>query len=937
MPPLAICSQQHIWTPAEGAGDRPICPVCGKEGTPAAVGSTGAGSTFETLPPGAVPPLADDVTAFRPLSIPGVSATESDAPAVPGYDIVRELGRGGMGVVYLARHRDLRRLVALKMILGAGNADLETRQRFRREAQAVARLQHPGIVQIHDVGEHAGRPYLALEYVDGPNLASRVAGKPLAPKTAARAIETLARAVDYAHRQGIVHRDLTPRNILLAPGSSSESIPLGEGESERYALKITDFGLAKELDYDGNRTETGAIIGTPNYMAPEQAQARHDQIGPATDVHALGVLFYEMLTGRPPYLAETSLDILKQITESEPVPPTRLQPRIPPDAETICLKCLEKDPRRRYTSALELADDLNRFVTGQPIRARPVPWSERALKWSRRRPAAAALIAVSALSLLTILAGGAVYNVRIRGERDRAETNLELAMQAVEEMLSEVGEGQLAAEPRMEEKRRVLLAKAVALHQAFLRQKSDDPRVRRETAEAHRRLADVFRLLERHDSAIEAYGEAIALYLRLHHENPADPHHRRRLAYCHNFRGEVERAAGNRTPAEADYREADRLLGGLCAEYPGEAAYREDRARTLYSLGVLFRENKRPVDAETELKRASDLLSELVERFPETPGYRQHLARACLNLGTVLRSEGRPQEARAAYDQAIGLLHGLSLRFPDEPDYRHELAVTCNNAGNLLASEGQFDEARTMHDRAQVLFSKLSTDFPRVPAYRQELANTWNSLGNVESLEDKPEEALRAWTRAASLLEGLVAERPQIAAYRGDLGMVLGNLGLILYGQSQVTEAREHLERSVSRLRESLSASPGHAVYEEILQDSWRNLAEILVVAGDHAAAAQAAQSLADLAPDSAESQYAAACFLARCARLAQAGESDGAEKTSAARAYGDGSLSALRRAIDKGFHDLVRLESDRQTIFKAVEAEPRFQDLVRLVASRAQ
>jgi serine/threonine-protein kinase len=285
----------------------------------------------------------------------------ADAPQVPGYEVLGVLGSGGMGVVYKARDARLKRLVALKMILNGPHARPEELERFRREAEAVARLQHPNVVQIYEVGEQDGRPYLALEHVGGGSLAERLGGRPQPPDDAARLVRSLALAVHAAHLRGIVHRDLKPANVLLA---------------EDGTPKVTDFGLAKRIDEAG-QTQTGAVLGTPSYMAPEQALGDSRAVGPHTDVHALGAILYELLTGRPPFEGATLLETLEQVRSQEPPPAGRLRPGVPRDLETICRKCLEKEPARRYPSAQALADDLGRYLDGQLIHARSFTLADR--------------------------------------------------------------------------------------------------------------------------------------------------------------------------------------------------------------------------------------------------------------------------------------------------------------------------------------------------------------------------------------------------------------------------------------------------------------------------------------------------------------------------------------------------------------------------------
>jgi WD40 repeat protein len=348
----------------------------------------------------------------------------ADRTGVVGYEILGELGRGGMGVVYKARHLRLNRLVALKMILAGSHAGTQQLQRFRTEAEAVARLQHPNIVQIHEVGEAEGRPYFSLEFVDGGSLDAKLDGTPWQPKDAARLVQTLAGAMDAAHRAGIVHRDLKPANVLV----TADGTP-----------KVADFGLAKKLDAAG-QTQPGAVMGTPSYMAPEQAGGKSKEIGPACDTYALGAILYECLTGRPPFKAATPLDTILQVVSDEPVPPTQLQPRTPKDLETICLRCLQKEPGKRYASALALAEDLGRFLGGEPVLARPVgPW-ERALKWARRRPTTAALVAVTGLAALALVGVvvGFLYNRQLTaayGEVDQSNRQLTAAYEKVDQNL----------------------------------------------------------------------------------------------------------------------------------------------------------------------------------------------------------------------------------------------------------------------------------------------------------------------------------------------------------------------------------------------------------------------------------------------------------------------------------------------------------------------
>jgi tRNA A-37 threonylcarbamoyl transferase component Bud32 len=288
--------------------------------------------------------------------------------SVPGYEILSELGRGGMGVVYKARQTSLNRLVAIKMVLSGVYTGEDDRRRFANEAQSVAQLKHPNIIQVFDFGEHRGHLFYTMELLEGGSLAARLGGQPQPPGKSAELVEVLARAIQQTHSAGITHRDLKPANIFLT----------GDGTP-----KIGDFGLAKRVSH--NLTASGAVMGSPSYMAPEQASGDTALVGPLVDVYALGAILYELLVGRPPFRGVTLLDTFDQVRSQEPVPPSRLQPTIPRDLERICLKCLSKDQRQRYPSAEGLVEDLRRFLAGEPILARPPSFARQFAWWCCHR------------------------------------------------------------------------------------------------------------------------------------------------------------------------------------------------------------------------------------------------------------------------------------------------------------------------------------------------------------------------------------------------------------------------------------------------------------------------------------------------------------------------------------------------------------------------
>src|SRR2546422_391900 len=306
------------------------------------------------------------------------------------YELLDEIAHGGMGVVYRARQINLNRTVAVKMLLLGQFSSAESIQRFQREATAAAGLQHPNIVAIHEVGAIDGQHFFSMDYVEGRSLATIIREKPLPARAAAIYCQGIAEAIAYAHGRGIIHRDLKPSNVLIDVFDQ---------------VRITDFGLAKQLDGSSDLTVTGHVLGSPNYFAPELAAGRHDEAGPATDVYSIGAMLYECLTGRPPFLAESLQETLLKIRDSEVPAPRLLNARIPRELETICLKCLEKGPAARYATAQELANDLARFLKSEPIHARPVTHAERAWRWCRRKPALVSFIVATSPLLLAILIG----------------------------------------------------------------------------------------------------------------------------------------------------------------------------------------------------------------------------------------------------------------------------------------------------------------------------------------------------------------------------------------------------------------------------------------------------------------------------------------------------------------------------------------------------
>jgi tetratricopeptide (TPR) repeat protein len=684
------------------------------------------------------------------------------------YGILRSLGSGGMGVVFAARQTQPRRVVALKMILAAAHGGRQALARFQSETEIIARLQHPNIVPVYEVGQHDGRPYYTMEYLEGGSLAHKLAAAPLAPRAAAELALLLARAIHFAHEHGVVHRDLKPANVLLA----SDATP-----------KIADFGLAKQLGSEPGepapyRTESGAILGTPGYMSPEQIE-RSTDVGPASDVYALGAILYECLTGRPPFKAATVLETLEQVRNQEPVLISRLQPKVPRDLQTICLTCLHKEPGRRYGSAAALAEDLGRFLRGEPIQARPVSARERLWKWARRKPALAALLAVCGLLLTALIVGGLVYNSRLRNAAERAEGNevqtrrqYRQAHDTLDRMLNRLESPRLAEVPQLKELQRSLLEDALAFYQGILQQAdSPDPRVRRDAAVACKRAADIQQMLGQLDAAAENYRRVIELTESL----PAEDRDSREIqtlqAGSYMNWGTMVRGSGSFKEAEQHNRAALERFERLVQERPDDPILLEELAKAEHNQGLLFR-NENPAEAESHYRRSAAIRTALVRDHPEEESYQAGLAADYQDLGLLYKQTNRLAEAAALYPKAEALLRPLVDRHPAERKYAIYLVAVYVNWSYDLARAGRSQDALERLDIAVRLVEDAHRREPKDGTARWQALQAHGARAEIREFVGRFADSVKDWDRVIELDDGSTRNR-----WRGTRARVLTRAG----------------------------------------------------------------------------------------------------------------------------------------------------------------
>jgi serine/threonine-protein kinase len=780
------------------------------------------------------------------------------------YQILHELGRGGMGVVYAALDRRLGRTVALKTLhAGPAASSPEAVARFRAEAEAVARIRHPGIVGIHEIGEHAGLPYFALEYCEGGPLSARLGGRPQNPRRSAALLAAVARAVQAAHEAGVVHRDLKPANILL---------------DARGEAKVADFGLAKRSDSAG-MTKSGAMLGTPAYMAPEQ-MTDFRRAGPAADVYSLGAILYECLTGRPPFLAENDVHAVYLATSTEPVPVRRLQPKVPADLETVCLRCLSKEPAGRYRSAAALADDLERFLRGEPTRARPPGPAERAVRWVRGNPAWAALAGVTAfgVGLLAVFAAhlsaarsqlveavaraeseaaaarqaesaaaadrdrARQAETEARGNLRSARENFDLARRAVKECL-DLAEGHpIFQRPGMQDAKALLLRTALPYHERFRTGggtgagneggPAGDRQAREAFAEAAFNAAKESARVSSKADAVEAFRKAVAEYAALCTERPNSLPLRAKLALVRNHYGNLLHDVGRREEATAEFRSALEIARAAVAAEPANADYRDLLAFNLCNIGEMMGREDRIDESMRAFREAADLFAELAAQFPGKALYRRELGAMWVNAGAMLAKSRRYSDALRAYTAGRDIFDRLAAEHPGASDYRQGAIAARVNVATVLGDLGRRAEGVPELEKAVAEAERLSAENPAVTAYAGLVGDARQNLGIALDDLGRHAEAAASFSAAAGVWARLAEANPAVPRYRAELAECRFRLGVCSVRAFKLAESREHF-RAALALREKLaSEQPGDPNHRRQAANCRQNIASVLSASG---------------------------------------------------------------------------------------------------------
>lgn len=742
-------------------------------------------------------------------------ATITDLAAIPlapqttkifgDYEILETIAKGGMGVVYKARQRKLNRIVALKMILAGQFADQDDIERFYVEAEAAAQLRHPNIVGIFEVGECEGQHYFSMEYIEGQSLGDLVREHPLEPRDAATFVKTISEAMFYAHQKGVLHRDLKPSNVLV------------DGDSEPL---ITDFGLAKRTAEQSQRTAAGSVLGTPSYMPPEQATGKLDLISERSDVYSIGAILYELITGKPPFGAANPWETIKQVISIEPVSPRMLNNGVPADLETICLTCLQKDQARRYSSAQDLADELQRFLAGEPILARPIGVVERTVRWCYRNPWPTAALGVLLLGVVGTSVGfvfarlaqtaaetaeAEAVDARIEADaakdqavdaKNKAEMSRNQLLAAINQLFTDWGDVTLLNEPGLEDVRARLLASASNLYKQMGDQLGEDPKIQHELGVSYFRLGRMMSHLRSYDSAREAVESGLKIQRKLHAEQPQDEQRLHALGESLNLLGEllIARAVDIKQleQAESIYDEVIANRDELAHRLSDDPDYEREwlNARMNQSM-VWQRQADMYADAE-DFDRSASLDAKALKCAEEVQQARRtlrdrlsltseirydvvhDLALGYYNMANVTWWQGDFDTTIAYVENAVSAFDELLEQKPGQLAHQFDKGHCIALRGDakteqmrLLGSEQPekavtlYNDAKIAYEQALDILQKLANNSRSVPKYRQSVAHVYRRLGELHFLGKQDQQALDAFQSAVDILEPLVLEYPQ--------------------------------------------------------------------------------------------------------------------------------------------------------------------------------
>ena len=695
-----------------------------------------------------------------------------------------------------ARQVSTSRQVALKLIrpdLWDGQSPAQRQaavQRFRQEAKAAAQMSHPNIVTVYDVGEVDDIHYLSMQFVDGRDLAEVVRDRPLDDMSAADYMEPVSRAVHEAHQHGVLHRDLKPQNILVEAASNR---PL-----------VADFGVAKITEGDSAMTRDGEAIGTPQYMAPEQTCGAAN-VTPQGDVYALGATLYHLLTGRPPFQASNPAETMRQVLMEDPIAPRDLNPSVSHDLETICLKCLEKEPARRYDSAEDLADEIGRFRRGEPIMARPIGRAGRLIRWCKRNRLSAAFAATALLFLVVALIGTtAGYISSLRAGRE-SEKSLRQARNAVRDFFVRVSEEDLLLQPGLQPLRRDLLELARAYHLAFLEDRRGDPLVQYDLAESHFLLGKITELIDGSKSAIASFHESRRLLDELMATQPQDVRVIELMGDVLNAEATSQFHLGNTVLASQLFRDAAKYRRQLVTIQQDVTKHHRKLANVFMNSGLIARHTGDFATARKSFESAQEIRFKLQQQGLADEDVRRDIAKGHHNLAQLFSNIGDLPQAQIQARAAIDAFKALADDDPDNTTYAHLLANANISLGDLLE---EIPAALEAYRSARQVLQQLATDNPSVLGYRSELAELLLAIAQLDIEVGQWDEARQGLGQAERLLDGLRVDSPDSTRIRRNLGVAYWKQAEVCLQRNQLEQAGGFIDRAEELIQELIELEP---------------------------------------------------------------------------------------------------------------------------------